>query len=247
MRHVIFLDKKIDKQEFETWKTEDTAFWHKLIGITPTYWTIDYDFSTYPVEPDWEGDAMPTNQFLKELTDEVYTKYSADGTDFIMLLVHQDNWQSSGTLYNKFLELHNIPKRKGIWGNNQSNKYRNYHVQYCRWDKKNPANNFGTMYHERHHALDALIATETGFNVNTLFTVKWDKITHGEAPWTYIRYKENTDSIIKIAPYLKEALKKREERHIAYIRGKQLTIISLLEKVVYLWRLKLNKKDGVNR
>lgn len=247
MRHVIFLDKKISKSEFENWKADDIAFWQKYTDITPQYWTIDFNFDDYPVELDWDNDARPTEKFMKALTETVYTRYSADGTDFIMLLIHEDNWKSSGKKYEEFLIQNKAKIKKGIWGSNYSNKYRNYHVQYCRWDKRNQANNIGTMYHERHHALDALIATETGFNVNTLFTTKWDNITHGEKPWDYIRYKENTLSIEMIAPQLREAFKKRQDRHDAFIKGQKLTVIGLLEKLVYLYRLKLNKKDGINQ
>lgn len=249
MRHVIYLDNKITDKQFEQWKTEDIWFWETFADITPLYWVIRQDFSDYPVEPDFDGDARPTRAFMKSLTDNVYTRYSKDGTDFILLLVHDSNWQSAGELFEVFKKKHNITKPKGIWGTNMSNVYHNYHVQYCRWDSKNMANTFGTLYHERHHALDALIATETGVNVNPILKVKaWDSgCTHGgEKPWQYIRHKENTDSIETITPHLKEALAKRQARHDAYIRGSKLTIIKLLENLVYLYRQRLNKKDGVN-
>lgn len=233
MRHVLIRDKKIPQAEVEAWKITDTDFWQKHAGITPTYFDQEYDFTDYPTEIDNDGDVRPKDSFVKELTEDIYKRYSADGTDFIMLLIHQDNWKSGK-----------------IWGTNWSNKYRNYHVQYCRWDKKNPANVFGTLYHERHHALDALIATETGIDVNDILDVNtWDsQITHGKgAEWDYIRYKENTQSIELIAPYLKDALVKRQKRHDDYIKGQKLTIIGLLEKMVYLYRQQLYKKDGVKK
>lgn len=248
MRHVIFLDKKIKRNEFETWKANDIAFWQKFVGVTPQYWIIDQDFTDYPVEPDYDGDARPTHSYMKILTDEVFQKYSKDGTDFVMLLVHDTNWKSSGKLFEQFKKQRGIKKEKGIWGLNQSNVYHNYHVQYCRWDK-NPVNTFGIIYHERHHALDALIATELAINVKPILEVKsYDTgITHGgETPWKYIKHQENTNSLIKLAPYLQQAFKRRQDRHAEYIRGQKLTIIGLLQKLVYLYRQNLNKKDGVN-
>lgn len=249
MRHVIYKDLSIPTKDFETWKQEDTWFWQTFAGITPLYWVINHDFSEYPVEPDFDGDARPTRDFLKELTDRVYNSYSKDGTDFVMLFIHEDNWRSSGELFEQFKKKHGIKKEKGIWGTNYSNVYHNYHVQYCRWDKKNNANNFGTLYHERHHALDALIATELGININPILKVNsWDSgCTHGgEKPWLYIRHKENTDSIKTIAPYLQQALAKRQARHDDYIKNTKQTVVKLLEQLVYLWRQILNKKDGIN-
>lgn len=233
MRHVLIKDKKIPQAEVEAWKITDTDFWHKYAGITPTYWQIEHDFTDYPTEIDSDGDVRPKNSFVRELTDEVHKSYGNDGTDFVMLLIHQDNWKSGR-----------------IWGTAWSNKYKNYHVQYCRWDKRNPANTFGTLYHERHHALDALIATEIGINVNSLFEIdSWDKsITHGQgAEWDYIRYKENTKSIELIAPYLRQALAVRQKRHDEWLNGKRLTVIGLLQKLVYLYRQQLYKKDGVKK
>lgn len=249
MRHVLYKDKKISDKEFELWKDEDSWFWERFAGIKPQYWVIDYDFSNYPVEPDSDGDARPTKTFLKELTDDVYKAYNKDGTDFVMLLIHEDNWRSSGELYEQFKKKHGITKKNGIWGTNYSNVYHNYHVQYCRWDRDNLANVFGTLYHERHHALDALIATELGININPILGVTaYDRgITHGgEEPWRYIRHKENTASLEKMSPYLKQALAKRQARHDEYLNGQRKTIIKLLEQVVYLYRQWINKKDGVN-
>lgn len=247
MRHVLFVDKKIPKEDLAKWKKEDKAFWLKYCDVNAIYWDIETDFSFYPTNFDSDGDVKPTTEYLKEKTEEVYKTYNSDGTDFIMFLIHQDNWRGSGALFDKLRKEAGLPKQKGVWGTNWSNKYRNYHVQFCRWDKLNQANNFGTNYHERHHALDSLVATEIGYNVNNNFSVPWDSITHGVDPWDYIRYKENTESISIIAPYLKLALAKRLKRHEDYVRGQQLTIIGLLEKIVYLYRQQLYKKDGVKK
>lgn len=247
MRHVVFLDLKITQAAFDRWKAEDILFW-KAIGIKPQYWVIRQDFSDYPVEPDADGDARPTRAFMRKLTDDVHAKYQRDGTDFVMLLVHEKNWKSSGPLFEEFKKKHGIVKPRGIWGFNLSNVFHNYHLQYCRWASRNHANIFGTIYHERHHALDALIRTETGVNVNPLINVKsWDSgCTHGEEkPWHFIRHKENIKSLEAIAPHLKQALKRRQDRHNDVVRGKKQTIVTLLQRVVYLYRQKLNRKNGV--
>lgn len=248
MRHVIYKDKKIPDRDFQLWKNEDIWFWERFAGVTPQYWVIEYDFKDYPVSPDSDGDARPTTTFLKELTDKVYQMYNKDGTDFVMLFVHEDNWQSSGELYEKFKAKYGITKKSGIWGTNYSNVYHNYHVQYCRWDRDNLANVFGTIYHERHHALDALISTELGVNINPILGVTaYDRgITHGgETPWQYIRHKENTTSLEKMSPYLKRAFAARQKRHDDYT-NKQKTVITLLQQLVYWYRRLINKKDGVN-
>lgn len=251
MRHVLYVDKKITDTEFEAWKKEDIAFWKQYCDISPFYWVIKTDFTDYPVEPDFDGDARVSKAYMKSLTDSVYTKYGKDGTDFIMLLIHEDNWQSSGRLFEVFKARNNITKAKGIWGYNLSNIYYNYHVQVCGWNmgKNDAINTFATLYHERHHALDALIATELGVDVRPLIKVKaWDAgCTHGnEAPWKYIRERENTDSLVAIAPLLRQALTKRQARHDEYIKGTKLTAIKLMEQLVYIYRQMLNKKNGVN-
>ncbi len=233
MRHLLLVDKIIPEENLQKWIKEDTGFWQSFAIIKPEYYIERHDFTDYPIELDSDGDVRPSTKWLKDMTDNIHKSYHDFGTDFVMILIHQSNWQSGK-----------------IWGTNWSNKYRNYHVQYCRWDKSNSANTFGTLYHERHHALDALIATEIGVDVKPLVNVNaWDNgITHGkEKPWEYIRWKQNTDSIEKIAVPLREALAKRKAKHEDYLNGKRLEIIGLLEEMIYLYRKIINKKDGVPR
>lgn len=236
MRHVLFVDTKIPTADLEFWMDADTYFFETHAQITPTYYPIRYDFSDYPVEPDSDGDMRPTRKFLTELTDDVYDKYNEWGTDFVMLLVHEDNWKSDPPGPNN-----------GIWGVNMSLVYHSYHVQYCRWDKDNKANTFGTLWHERHHAFDALIKQETGVDIRPIVGVNnFDSgCTHGrEDPWEYIRYKENARSLRLIAPHLRRAIGVREQRHEDYMT-KQKTVISLLEQMVYLYKKLINRKNGI--
>lgn len=238
MRHVIIKDKKINNAEYGAWMAEDRDFWNKWCSLEPDYWTIEYDFSDYPTEYDLDGDIRPTHQFLKAQADLVHSKYHDFGTDFVIVLIHEDNWKSDPP-----------GPSNGIWGTNYSYVYRNYHLQYCRWDRDNIANSFGTLYHERHHAFDSLIKVEIDFDINKYLGIKsWDReVTHGQNDkFQYIRYKENTDALRKIAPYLKLALGKRKKKHQDYLDGLRITVIGVLKQLVYLLRRKLNTKNGVS-
>jgi hypothetical protein len=238
MKHLILRDGKISLSEYKKWEAEDAAFFNKHIGIVPTYFQEVRDYSDYPTTIDSDGDDRPAHSWLTKMTTDIATRYGEYGVCHIIVLVHEDNWKSGKT-----------PTRKGIWGTNLSNVYRKYHVHYCRWDKDNPANTFGTLYHERHHSFDSLIATELGIDVRPILGLKaYDAgCTHGgEIPWKYIRHQENTDSLVKMKPYLQQAHAAREKKHREYMM-QQTTVISLLEKVVYLWRQKLNIKNGITK
>lgn len=240
MRHVILLDKKITDKEYKKWVTEDTAFWKEQLGITPTYEVVRTDYTTYPTYIDFDKDIRPTNDYLQGLTDGVVRRVGDFGTDFIMVMVHEDNWRSDTT-----------PdiKGDGIWGTNYSYTFGKQCLDYCRWDKDNLANTFGTAYHERHHSFDALIKQETGVNIEPVLGVNgYDRsITHGgSAPWKYIRYKENLESLKVMRPHLQKAFKKRLDSHTK-VQGLMETVISLATQVVYLLKMQANKKDGVPR
>lgn len=236
MRHIIFKDSKIEN--IKAWKKEDTAFWKEHLGITPTYEVIDIDFSDYPTYVDEDGDIRPTAQYLQKLTDMAVRKYGEFGFDFLIVLVHEDNWKSD------------TDTTKGIWGTNYSYVFGKQCLEYCRWDKDNSANTFGTIYHERHHSFDALIKVELGINIEPILNVfRYDaEITHGGSqPWKYIRHKENLDSLRLMKPYLLQAFQKRRERHEEDLMGMQRTIIKLATQVLYLLRAKMNRKNGVPR
>ena len=236
MRHVILKDIKITTEALEAWKVEDIAFWKKYIGVTPTYEVIDTDYTTYPTYIDEDGDIRPTYEYLQKKTNEVVKKFGEFGTDFIMVMVHEDNWKSDTDF------------TKGIWGTNYSYIFGKQCLEYCRWDKDNTANTFGTAYHERHHSFDALISVETGVNIEPILNVKgYDKsITHGGAlPWKYIRHKENLDSLKTMKPHLQEVFRIRKEKHDKVITGLMETIVSLATQLLYILRKQYYQKDGV--
>lgn len=237
MRHVILKDKKITNSALKKWQDEDVAFWEKYIGITPTYEVIDTDYTTYPTYVDEDGDIRPTAKYLQSLNNVATKKVGDYGCDFILMLVHEDNWKSD------------TDTTKGIWGTNFSYIYGKQCLDYCRWDKDNPANTFGTAYHERMHSFDAIIKVELGIDINPILgTTKYDaEIVHGgKFPWRYIRHKENLDAVKVMAPYLRDAFQKRRERNDEVLTKMQ-TIITLATKVLYLLRMKANRKDGVPR
>lgn len=163
MRHVILKDKKITNSALKKWQEEDVAFWEKHIGVTPTYEVIETDYTTYPTYVDEDGDIRPTNVYLQSLNNVATKKVGDYGCDFILMLVHEDNWKSD------------TDTTKGIWGTNFSYIYGKQCLDYCRWDKDNPANTFGTAYHERMHSFDAIIKVELGIDINNLFRGEVDE------------------------------------------------------------------------
>lgn len=232
MRHVLLVDHKIQDAEFEQWRIEDAGFWKQYIGVSPTYIIERTDFTDYPTYIDEDGDTRPTRAYLKALSDQMVSKYGEWGFDFLMLMVHHDNWKSDQ------------PGHK-IWGTAWAYLFGNQTVQYCRWDKR-IANTFGVAYHERHHVLDAICKVEVGVDVRPILGVNnYDhEITHGHSPnWEYIRYRENTNSLTAIAPHLRNAFSKRAERHRLFLQKKKM--VPLLERLVYLYRALLNRKNGI--
>ena len=237
MRHIILLDTKISDKDFSAWCKEDIAFWKEQLGITPTYAAIRIDYSDYPTYVDSDGDIRPTNTYLKGLNAIAIKSEGGFGTDFVMMMVHSDNWRSD------------TETTKGIWGTNYSYVFGSQCFEYCRWDKKKVANTFGVAYHERHHSFDAIIKQELGIDILPILKVKaYDHgITHGnETPWKYIRYKENLDSLAIMKPYLVKAFAERKRKHEEIVKGLMETVISLATKVLYLLRMQYNKKEGIS-
>ena len=250
MRHILLLDDKITEQQYRAWMKEDKAFWKQWFGVDNKYWVIRTDFSSYETFMDNDGDVRPTNDYLVDLVKKSTKGYDKYGADFVMMVVHRDNWRSDSRptprIRRELLAQYGTINDKGIWGTNYSNIYNGYHLQYCRWDDNNLANVFGTMYHERHHAFDALVKTETGKDIRSAVPVSnWDAdVTHGRHPsWEYIRHKENTAALQAIAPLMREALSNRLRLHIEYIQGR-ITLWQSLIRWLNEWR---NKTNGVPR
>ena len=236
MRHTILLDNKISQEEYEAWKKEDIDFWRKEADIVPQYNVLRYDFTDYPTEIDNDGDIRAERKWLQSLTDTVVSIYGQFGVDFIVVAIHEDNWKSDPA------------GPGGIWGVNYAYRFGLQTLQYCRWDRDNPANTFGTIYHERHHSLDAIIAQELGVRVEPTLSVpvgKYDScITHGKCDgWRYIRHKENTKSLNLMSRMLKLSFTKRRERHMQTEQGNVLQ--RGLALLWYIMRSKKNRKDGV--
>ena len=78
--------------------------------------------------------------------------------------------------------------------------------------------------------------------------IGWDAVSvHGGHPDTaYIRWKENTKALEAIGPLLYKAYEKRRDLHKERV-GLMKQVISLAEKLIVLYRAKLNKKNGIPR
>lgn len=235
MRFCVLKDNKITAKDYSELEKQFTDFIFANTGIMPTFFIEERDYSDVPTELDQDGDSKPTTAYLKALTKTVHDKYGDYGTDSVVMLVHRDNWVFTG-----------------IWGTNWSNKYYQYHVHLCRFDSRNSANSLGTLYHEWMHSLDALIKTHTGFDINTLFKgekcfVNWDvTCIHGnrtstckETEYSYIKWKDNTKALVRIAPYLQQAYAKRKQMYYA-------PYVTVLWQAVDILRSLLNKKNGVS-
>lgn len=235
MRITVLKDLKISPAQYEKLTAEFSDFVYDNTGIVPMFFLEERDFKNVPTTPDNDGDDKPTTEYMKALMKTVHDKYGDWGTDSVVMLVHEDNW---------FF--------KGIWGSNFSGAYYTYHVHLCRFDKKNIANSLGTLYHEWMHSLDVLIKTHTGVDINQYFKstkcwVSWDaSAVHGnkfhgckETPYSYIKWKENTDALQMITPDLKKAYAKRKEMYY------KPYVTALWQAVDYLRGL-LNKKNGTS-
>jgi hypothetical protein len=194
-------------------------------GITPQFITETLEYTNVPTELDKDGDTKPTVAWIKEHTAKAYKRYHVD-IDHVVFLVHQDNWIFDG-----------------IWGSNWSNIYNGYQVELCRFDKKNPANSLGTLYHEVHHSHNGFMKAMTGYDIDRVLGYSFDAVTHGTAEgWTYIRHMENTKSLELIAPELRKAYAKRQELWSAEKRKLVGQIITLAQQTIVLLRAKLNQK-----
>lgn len=237
MRLVIKADFKITDEQLTELERQFTDLYYEHAGITPRFFIERHDYSSVPTELDGDGDKKPTKAYITAITNDIYKRYNEFGTDHVILLVHQDNWIFDG-----------------IWGTNWSNVYHSYHVELCRFDKKNMANSLGTIYHEVMHSHDALIKTTIGVNVTKEMGFDWDRFAvHGGRPdkeftteWKYIRYKENTAALNRISKWLRESYQKRLDLHNKHI-GMMKTVIALAQQVIILTRALINKKNGVPR
>lgn len=232
MRTIIYKDLKIPQKEYDQLLKDYSAFIKKQTGITPVWFTHEYDYTDYPTWIDTDGDNIIRPDFLQDIADEVTAKYGAWGADHIVTLIHEDNWKSGRT-----------PTRRGISGTNYSYRFNNYHLQYVRWWKRKGKsvaqeliNTFGTLNHEQDHSYDALISRELGIDIRPILgVVNYDKnTTHGEpkAYHGYIQYQENANKLKVMAPYLRRAYEVRKEKHLTPVRTAQKTLIGALQDFI---------------
>lgn len=237
MKVQLLVDKKIKDSDREEVCQQFSDLVEAHTGIKPKFFVRTWDYSNVPTKADPDGDLKPTDAYLKDLTDAVHERHDTYGMDSVVMWVHRDNW-----------------KFRGIWGQNISNVYHQYHLHLCRFDHHNLANSLGTLYHEWMHSLDALIKTHTNIEIDHFFTdvtcfENWDSsVVHAnrfrgckDIPYTYIRHKDNTEALERIAVPLREAYKKRRELAEKKIDMME-TVVQLLEKKVTLLRALLNRK-----
>ena len=214
MKLLYLIDQDIPLDEAEDIAEDFGKFIKKHAGFKPTNFFEPKNYKDYPTYLDGDGDVRPSGKWLREIASGVNKRYSGEGTDHIVLWIHEDNWKSGR-----------------IWGTAFANIYSGYQVTYCRWDKDNPANTFGTLWHEIHHTFDTVIETYQGIKIEGMLGVAdWDRnITHGQSDkWDYIRYQENTQSLKAIGHLLRMSYAKR---HAVYTKK-----VGLLEQILVLIR-----------
>ena len=243
MNIYILKDLKINGTDFKKVKAEFRTFIKQHTVIDVKFTIVDYDFSFYPTDIDGDYDVRPQFTWMKSLVATMEDKHSKHAFDHLFTLIHEDNWRSDGKL---FLELQN-KKKKGIWGTNYSYTAGDIHFHYCRWDKDNLANVFGTLYHEWTHSLDALVQVETGVDINPIVhTVSYDRdMTHGAgSQYEYIRHKENTSALSLMRKELQAAYNVRRRRQLDELKG-ELSLLVQLQSLWHKLQMLLNRKDGV--
>lgn len=229
MKFLALVDESIDLNEAKEVAHQFTNFYQVHTSLVPQFLFEPFTYKNIPLEADNDGDLKPTRAWFKKTIQCIYDAHG-DSIDHVVLWVHRDNWTF-----------------KGIWGSNFSNIWNGYHVQLCRFDDRNQANSFGTLYHEVMHSHDALIYTMLGEPVN--LPLSYDKFyVHGGRPdnegttqWKYIRHQENTDALRLIASQLKRAYAKRRE---LYRLKQKKTIVYLAQQVLVLLRQLMTRKYG---
>jgi len=252
MKLYFYADETITDKELYKLHKDYSAFIKEHTGISPIITTTRTDFTGYPVYPDSDGDARPEPDYVKGLVKDMEAEKGKFGVDHIFLLIHEDNWKSSGPNADALAKEWGT-QSGNIWGVNFSYVHGPYHVHYCRYDRDNAANTFGTVYHEMHHSFDALCKVEAGKDITPLLKVdNYDRdCTHGGAQqWDYIRYKENAESLALIKDHLAAAYQarrdKEQEDKQEQILGLKKTLVGLLKKYLYQLRARLNRKNGLS-
>ena len=236
MRSVAIIDLKIDKDEALALLDEYSEYIEKHTGMEHEFWVERRDFSQVPTTIDSDGDVKPSIAYREKLFKDVHSRYGDDGTDNVIMWVHDDNF-----IY------------KGIWGTNWSYWYGTYSIHLCLW-QKSKVNTFNTLFHEQAHSWDRLILEEIGIDIEPLaegqlgltdFDYDRDFVHGNSSRFPYIgkkgftRENKDTVSMLKfLAPYLRRAYAVRKERHFAPVKEAQWTLIRALSK----WLADFGKK-----
>lgn len=225
MRLLILKDKLIPDGKLKKVEEELAYFYRHYAGDNLTFKQEERDFTNLPVQDYGGGDLGISKKFINEQAKDIKQRY-ADEIDLVMFLVYEDNWKPIADTR--------------IWGWNISYPVYGYEIEQCRWDKKNEANTFGTMYHEIAHSHDTFIYRNAGKRIDKILGLSrwgWDEgVVHGKnEKYKYIRYKENTDALEAIGGYLKEASINRLVQYRRRVMLLQKKIL-LLKKIVELYR-----------
>ena len=243
MKVLILTDTTINKTELGQVTREVAEIYQNNANITFEWRYQDFDFTDYPIMQYWGGYWGMAHTWLRDRCAEVYRRYAED-IDCVVFAVASPNWK---------LDDPTIVGDKGVWGWNMSAQFSGYGVQQVRiaqnprhTTQRNINNSIGVLYHEMHHDHDTFVFVNTGKTVEPIVGVRsWDNgITHGgEAPWQYMRFKENQASIKAIAPVFREALTARrriwETKKSLYER-----VIQLAEQYIALLRQQLAAQRG---
>lgn len=225
---LLLCDNKIREDQLAQVKKEVGAIYKNNTGLSVKWHEEWRDFSNYPKENYYGGYEGLERGYINQVTKEINSRWHEE-IDCVVFFIHRDHWNLNG-----------------VWGWNMSATSSGYGVQQCRFDNRNVANSIGTLWHEMHHDLDTFCFTYTGKRVETLVDVpSWDSaVTHGEHPdWSYIRHKENQESLKAIAPLFIASLEKRRALFTKRV-GLMQEIIRLAEQVIVLQRALIARQRG---
>jgi hypothetical protein len=214
MRLLILRDKSLNTTEFNKSVGELKAL-YQGVGITMTITQEEYYWGDPSVKPRpemweeyWGGYYGMKFGLLNGIVSEIRTRYGKK-FDHILIAMDARNWYGD------------TPQDK-VWGWNISAGLQGLDVQQCRVDtvSRNEttriANTVGTIYHELMHSHKHFpyrvrngIVIERNLNTQGFPTNDWGNgVVHGsEAPWEYIRHKENIKALEVVAPVLSACYK----------------------------------------
>lgn len=152
-----------------------------------------------------------------------------------------------GEEFHSFCFLFRVENWKATYGGlNVGGFFEGMSVQLARWYDRDDWI-YEVLVEEVAHCIDEQVLRETGTKVEDYLRLSGDVdslIIHGKDP-RYIR-KQYRPYFLQIAPLIIQTFKKRNERweKEKKIKGFQLDIIAVLEKLVMLYRELVNKKKN---